>query len=56
MEFQVVTDKQLPRIRVGRSVIAFYYRKNIIGISQGIQDRKTGHRSNEDFVAGVDRP
>jgi len=29
MQFQVVTDKRLPKIRAGRSVIAFYYRKDM---------------------------
>ena len=44
-EFQVVADKRLPKIRVGRSPIVFYYRKKITEVSQGIQDRKTdtGH-------------
>ena len=27
MEFQVVTAKRLPRMRVGRSLIVFYFRK-----------------------------
>jgi predicted transcriptional regulator of viral defense system len=45
MEFQVVADKQLPRIKAGRSVIAFYYRKDIKAVSKGIEERKTdtGH-------------
>jgi predicted transcriptional regulator of viral defense system len=41
MEFQVVTDKRLPEIRVGRSAITFYYRKDIAAVSKGIEDRKT---------------
>lgn len=41
LEFQVVTDKRLPEIRVGRSAITFYYRKDIATVSQGIEDRKT---------------
>jgi hypothetical protein len=40
-EFQVVTDKRLPAIRTGRSAIAFYYRKDMATISEGIEDRKT---------------
>ncbi|MFZ1907321.1 MAG: type IV toxin-antitoxin system AbiEi family antitoxin [Steroidobacteraceae bacterium] len=45
MEFQIVTDKRLPEIRVGRSAITFYYRKDIAAVSKGIEDRKTdtGH-------------
>ena len=41
MEFQVVTDKRLPRIRAGRSTIAFHYRKRLDGVRGGVQDRKT---------------
>ncbi len=41
MEFQVVTNKRLPKIRVGRSAIAFYYRKDMAAISIGLEDRKT---------------
>lgn len=41
MEFQVITDKRMPRIKAGRSVIAFYYRKDIKAISVGLEDYKT---------------
>jgi predicted transcriptional regulator of viral defense system len=41
MEFQVITDKRLPKIRAGRSAIAFYYRKDIEAVSEGIEDHKT---------------
>ena len=41
MEFQVVTDKRLPKIRAGRSAIAFYYRKDMGAIGEGIEDHKT---------------
>lgn len=41
MEFQVVTDKQLPRIKAGRSMIAFYYRKDFKALAKGIEERKT---------------
>ena len=41
MEFQVVTDKRLPEIRAGRSVLTFYYRKEMAAVSEGIEDRKT---------------
>src|ERR1700681_3814577 len=38
MAFQVITDKRLPKIRAGRSAIAFYYRKDIEAVSAGIED------------------
>ena len=41
MEFQVVTDKRLPDIRAGRTRIAFYYRKNLESVLDGIEKRKT---------------
>lgn len=41
MEFQVVTAKRLPRIKAGRSIIAFYFRKEMDSVSAGIEDRKT---------------
>ena len=41
MEFQVVTAKRLPRIRAGRSLIVFYFRKNMKAVTTGIEDRKT---------------
>lgn len=41
MEFQVVTDKRLPRIRAGRSTIAFHYRKRLDAVRGAVQDRKT---------------
>jgi len=41
MEFQVITDSRLPKIRTGRSAIAFYYRKDMATVDQGIEDRKT---------------
>jgi predicted transcriptional regulator of viral defense system len=41
MEFQVITDKRLPKIRAGRSTLGFYYRKDIGTVSQGIEDHKT---------------
>lgn len=40
MEFQVVTDKRLPMLRVGRSRIVFYHRKNMAAVQRGIVDRK----------------
>ena len=41
MEFQVVTDKRLPKLHVGRTLIAFYYRKDLKTVLNGIEDRKT---------------
>ena len=45
MEFQVVAQKQIPTIRVGRARIRFCYRKNIDAVADGIELRKTdaGH-------------
>lgn len=41
MEFQVVAPKRLPKIKAGRNLIAFYYRKDIAAVESGIEDRKT---------------
>lgn len=41
MEFQVVTDRQLRKIRAGRPWIAFYFRKDLESVRAGIVDRKT---------------
>ena len=41
MEFQVVTAKRLPRIRAGRSLIVFYFRKDMEAVAAGVEDRKT---------------
>ena len=41
MEFQVVAAKRLPRIRAGRSLIVFYFRKDMEAVTAGIEDRKT---------------
>ena len=41
MEFQVVAAKRLPRIRAGRSLIVFYFRKDMEAVSGGIEERKT---------------
>lgn len=40
MEFQVVSSKRLPRIRAGRSLIAFYFRKDMEAVTAGIDGRK----------------
>ena len=41
MEFQVVTDKRLPEMRVGRSILTFHYRKEMDSIAEGVELRKT---------------
>lgn len=41
MEFQIVTDKQLPRIVAGRSTLSFFYRKDMSALESGIVDYKT---------------
>ena len=41
MEFQVVSAKRLPKIRAGRSLIVFYFRKDMEAVATGIEDRKT---------------
>jgi predicted transcriptional regulator of viral defense system len=41
MEFQVITDKRIPRIVAGKSAISFYYRKDVAGCAEGIESRKT---------------
>lgn len=41
MEFQVVVAKRLPKIRAGRNLIVFYYRKDMAAVTAGIEDRKT---------------
>src|SRR5712691_4585101 len=41
MEFQVVTDKRIPKIHAGRSIITFAYRKDMDRIAPAIVDHKT---------------
>ncbi|MDE0125221.1 MAG: hypothetical protein OXN97_11655 [Bryobacterales bacterium] len=41
MEFQVISAKRLPRIRAGRSLIAFHFRKDLEEVGAGIESRKT---------------
>jgi predicted transcriptional regulator of viral defense system len=41
MDFQVVTDRQLPRIRAGRSWITFHFRKGLESVRDGIAERRT---------------
>jgi predicted transcriptional regulator of viral defense system len=42
MQFQTITDKRLPKIRAGRSVLAFYYRKDMEEVAEGLEQHKTG--------------
>ena len=41
MEFQVVSNKRLPKIRTGRNLIVFCFRKEMEAVTAGIEDRKT---------------
>jgi predicted transcriptional regulator of viral defense system len=41
MEFQVVTNTRLPRVTAGRSVLVFYYRRDMEITRAGVEDRKT---------------
>ena len=41
MEFQVVSNKRLPKIRAGRNLIVFYFRKEMEAVTAGVEDRKT---------------
>src|ERR1700694_379076 len=41
MEFQIITDKRMRKIRAGRSTIAFYYRKDMEVVSGALEARKT---------------
>lgn len=41
MEFQIVTDKQMRDIKVGRSKIVFYFKKDLTKVAPGIEDHKT---------------
>jgi hypothetical protein len=41
MEFQVITDRQLRKIRAGRSWITFHFRKDLESVRDGIVARKT---------------
>lgn len=41
MEFQVVSAKRFPKIRAGRNLIVFYFRKDMEAVVAGIEDRKT---------------
>ena len=41
MEFQVISGKRLPKVRAGRNLIVFYFRKNMEAVTAGTEGRKT---------------
>lgn len=41
MEFQIVTSKRMPKIRAGRSIISFFYRKDMAHVADALADHKT---------------
>jgi predicted transcriptional regulator of viral defense system len=41
MSFQIITNKRLPKIRMGRNALTFSYRNDITILADGIEDRKT---------------
>ena len=41
MEFQVIAAKRIPKIRAGRNLIAFYYRKDLETVGEGLESQKT---------------
>ncbi len=41
MEFQVVSAKRFPKLRAGRSLIVFYFRKDMEAVAAGIEDHRT---------------
>src|SRR5665213_1788380 len=41
MEFQVLTDQRILELHVGRSLLTFYYRRDMAAIRSGIEDYKT---------------
>jgi hypothetical protein len=41
MQFQIVTDKRIPKIRAGRSIVSFFYRRDVQAVSTAIGDHKT---------------
>jgi predicted transcriptional regulator of viral defense system len=41
MEFQIICGKRFSNIKAGRSLIAFYYRKDMEAVAAGIEERKT---------------
>lgn len=41
MQFQIVTDKRMPEIRAGRSIMSFFYRRDMQAVLSAISDHKT---------------
>jgi len=41
MEFQVISAKRFPKLRAGRNLIVFYFRKDMEAVTAGIENRKT---------------
>jgi predicted transcriptional regulator of viral defense system len=41
MEFQIVTDKQIRNLQLGRSKIAFYFKKDLSSVAAGVEEHKT---------------
>jgi AbiEi antitoxin C-terminal domain len=41
MEFQVITHKRIPKLRAGRSILSFFYRKDMKPVADAIADHKT---------------
>ena len=41
MEFQVISAKRFPKIRAGRNLIVFYFRKDMEAVTAGTEGRKT---------------
>ena len=41
MQFQIVTDKRMPKIRAGRSILAFFYRRDMQAVASALLDQKT---------------
>src|ERR1700691_4715286 len=41
MEFQVVTNKQMRNVQLGRSKIAFYFKKDLAKVASATEDHKT---------------
>jgi predicted transcriptional regulator of viral defense system len=57
MQFQIVTDKRIPKIRAGRSILSFFYRRDMQAVSSAIGDHKTdtgGMKVSSPELTGLD--
>ena len=54
MEFQVVSNKRLPKIRAGRNLIVFCFRKEMEAVGGGNRGPQDRHRHDEDLVGRAD--